>query len=239
MTNKFNVYCDETCWMQYDNTKISAWGAIRCPTHKAKLIHNELREIKRAYNMPPDFEVKWTKVSKGKLDFYRELIRYFFSNNYLQYRGLLVPEKSILNHKKFQQTHSEWYYKMYFDLLKFVIFDTPNQINTFNLYFDLTDKWQPYRLKKLSQVFNSYLSYPAKHINLHFQGVDSKEVGIIQLTDLITGAIGYINRGLNTNSAKLSLIEDIRNFSNLSLLNSTAPRRNKFDLLIWHPKEQK
>jgi len=236
LIDSYNIYCDESCWMRFDNTHVIAWGAIWCKSKKVPEIHKDLREIKSKYGLPKNFEVKWNKVSNGKIDFYTELISYFFTSKDLFYRGLIVPDKSIIDHIAYNQTHNEWYYKMYFDLVKVIINpkNTPN--SSFKLYFDLTDKWQPYRLRQLNTVLRNYLGDYKEQIVLSIQGVDSKEVGIIQIVDLITGAITYANRGLSTNKAKLSIIQQIRCFTNLTLSNSTSATRKKFNLLVWHPK---
>ena len=41
---------------------------------------------------------------------------------------LVVPDKSELAHEQYNQTHDEFYYKMYFDMLK-VIFEPAQKIN--------------------------------------------------------------------------------------------------------------
>jgi len=236
LVDKYNIYCDESCWMRFDDTHVIAWGAIWCPSNKVSEIHRALREIKSKHGLPVDFEVKWNKVSIGKIDFYSELVSYFFAREDLYYRGLIAPDKSILDHISFNQTHNDWYYKMYFDLLKVIIDPKYTPEASFNIYFDLTDKWQPYRLRQLNTVFKRYLGDYTDEIVLNLQGVESKEVGIIQIVDLITGAITYANRGLNTNEAKLEIIEIIRRNTNLSLKDSTSATRKKFNLLVWRPK---
>jgi hypothetical protein len=39
----------------------------------------------------------------------------------MRFRGILVSDEEQLKHADFQQTHDEWYYKMYFELLKIAI----------------------------------------------------------------------------------------------------------------------
>ena len=65
------------------------------------------------------------------------------------------------------------------------------------------------------------------------QQVRSHEVELIQLDDLLTGAVSYINRGLNTSLAKNELIELIRHRSNYSLVKSTLLKEKKFNIFIW------
>jgi hypothetical protein len=65
------------------------------------------------------------------------------------------------------------------------------------------------------------------------QQVHSHEVEQLQLADLIIGALGYVNRGLESSSSKLEIIERIQKLSGLSLTRSTLPSAKKFNLFIW------
>ena len=67
--------------------------------------------------------------------------------------------------------------------------------------------------------------------------VHSHEVEILQLTDLLIGAISYINRGLNTSKAKNELITLIKQRSKYSLVKSTLLRERKFNIFIWEPQK--
>ena len=73
-------------------------------------------------------------MSAAKLDLYLDLIDYFFDDDDLNFR-VLVADKSILDHGAFNQSHDEWYYKMYFDMLK-VIFDPECR---YRIYLDIKD----------------------------------------------------------------------------------------------------
>ena len=61
------------------------------------------------------------------------MLDYFFDDDDMCFRALVVPDKSKLHHAAFEQSHDEWYYKMYFDMLK-VIF-SPDA--SFRIYLDI------------------------------------------------------------------------------------------------------
>ncbi len=84
---------------------------------KVRKINVRIREIKSKHKLSKSFEIKWTKVSNGKIDFYEDIINYFFDNDDLHFRALIVSDRSKLAHKRFSQTHDTWYYKMYFNLI--------------------------------------------------------------------------------------------------------------------------
>lgn len=229
MHKTFNIYCDESCHLQNDGINVMVLGAIWCPMEKRKEIFTQIREIKEKYNLSKMFEIKWNKVSSSKIDFYLNLIDYFFENDDIHFRVLVVPEKDILNHKIFNQTHDEFYYKMYFDLLK-VIF-APN--DSYNIYLDIKDTQSQEKVEKLTKILrNNRYDYDEKLIK-KIQQVDSKEVELLQLADLLIGAVGYVNRGLTTSESKIKIIERIQELSGYSLMRTTLLRENKTNIFIW------
>ena len=119
MSETFNVYCDESCHLENDHQKAMVLGAVWCPLDKRREIAVRLREIKKKHGLSGSFEVKWTKISPAKREFYLDLVDYFFDNDDLHFRALIVPDKTQLRHDAFPgQDHDTWYYKMYFDMLK-------------------------------------------------------------------------------------------------------------------------
>ena len=109
MSDVFNVYCDESCHLENDGQKAMVLGAVWCPLDKTREIAVRLREIKQKHGLPPQFEVKWTKVSPAKVDLYLDLVDYFFDDDDLHFRALIVPDKSLLRHDAFLgQDHDTW-----------------------------------------------------------------------------------------------------------------------------------
>ncbi len=133
MQKVFNIYCDESCHLEHDRSRVMVLGAVWCPADESRSISEKMREIKMRHGLAPNFEIKWTKVSPAKSSFYLELLKYFFSNKNLHFRALVVPNKSELQHDKSGTTHHDWYYKMYFDMLK-VLFE-PSQ--RYRVYIDI------------------------------------------------------------------------------------------------------
>jgi len=207
-------------------------GATWCPTAKRREIFDRIREIKLSHGLKTEFEIKWNKVSPAGVNFYMDLIDYFFDDDDLHFRALVVPDKNALDHAAFKQDHDTFYYKMYFDLLKVIL--SPEC--AYNIYIDIKDTKSQEKVNKLQDVLrNNHYDFH-KQIVQKIQQVDSHEVAILQITDLLTGAISYLHRGLNTNLGKVSLIERIKKRSGYSLVQSTLYRENKFNLFIWKPR---
>lgn len=225
----YSVYCDESCHLENDHQQVMAIGAVWCPQSKVQEIFRRIREIKTKHNLPVGFEVKWGKVSRSKVGFYADLIDYFFDDDDLSFRCLLVPDKSNLDHARFGQSHDEFYYKIYFDMLK-AIFDSGS---SYKIYLDIKDTIGQRRIEKLHDVLCNHQYDFSKRVVKSVEQVRSHQVELIQLADLLIGAITYHNRGLTGNAGKNQLIQKIMKRSGYSLTKTTLVRERKMNLLKW------
>lgn len=234
MVTTHNIYCDESCHLEKDSLGVMVLGAICCSLGQTREIASHIRQLKTQHNLPSRFEAKWTKISPAKVAFYTDLTDYFFNENSLSFRVLVVPDKSKLRHAIRGQTHDEWYYKMYFTLLK-AIFDP---LCRYRIYLDIKDTQGKAKVDKLHDVIcNSLLDFNRQIVE-RIQPVHSGEVEQIQLADLLTGAVGYANRQLNSSCAKTAVVELIRKRSGYSLTQSTLLREKKFNIFVWHAQEE-
>lgn len=226
-----NIYCDESCHLENDKHGVMVIGAVWCPASKAREIAVRLREIKVRHNLTRHFELKWTKVSPSKFEFYRDVVDFFFDDDDLHFRGLLVPEKSVLNHAAFEQDHDDWYYKMCFQMIEPII----DPQRSHSIYLDIKDTRSEKKRAKLEQILRSKRADSSRGIVRRVQQIRSNESEIMQLTDLIIGAIAYSNRSedLRRSRAKESLVARLRKRSGKQLNRSTWLREPKFNLFRW------
>lgn len=225
----YNIYCDESCHLEHDGIKPMMLGAVWCPMEVKDTIFSELRQIKVRHGLKPTCELKWNAVSPSKLAYYEDVVDYFFSRAELHFRCLVVPNKKMLNHELYGQSHDQFYYKMYFDLLKTLL--VPQ--NTYNIYIDIKDTQGAYKVRRLEEVLSHNAYDFDKHMITRIQQVNSAQVELVELADFLTGAIGYAQRGLKTSEAKLRIIELIRQRSGYSLSQSTLVREDKMNLFFW------
>ena len=233
MTRVFNVYCDESCHLENDRQKAMVLGAVWCPLEKTREIAVRIREIKARHGLSPASEIKWVKVSPAKVQFYLDIMDYFFDDDDLHFRALIVPDKSQLRHEDFQQTHDEWYYKMYFDMLKVILYPDAR----YRIYLDYKDTQGATKVKKLHEVLCNNMYDFSRRIIERIQLVRSHEVEVLQLADLLIGTVSYVNRGLSTSAAKLRLVDRMRARSGYKLTQTTLLRENKVNLFRWHASE--
>lgn len=229
MSTTYNVYCDESCHLENDHQKTMVLGAVWCPKDKVAEVLTRIKEIKKQHGLRADFEVKWTKVSPKKVEFYSHLIDYFFDTTDLHFRCLVIPDKAKLDHVAHNHGHDDFYYKMYFNMLK-VIF---NPSDKYHIYLDIKDTKGGSKVKKLHTVLcNNMYDFDASIVE-KMQITRSEEVGILQLTDLLIGAISHFQRDIKTSEAKQALIKRIEERSKYSLKKSTLYKEDKFNLFIW------
>lgn len=234
---KFNFYCDESCHLENDNSlnginkSIMVLGGVEIPFLKKDEIFARIKEIKTKHGISPKQELKWTKISPSIAPLYIDLVDYFFDNADLVFRGLVVKNRENLDHTKFNQSSNQWYYKMYWQLLSII-----DPQYKYNIYLDIKDSNGGERIKKLHKILCNSLYDFDKSIIKQVQLVRSHEVEVMQITDILIGALSYINRGLTTSQAKLQIIERIKERSKYSLVKSTLKGEQKFNLFIWSPK---
>jgi len=234
MCETFNIYCDESCHLENDRQPAMVLGAVWCPSAQVRDLSRQLREIKHRHGLSKDFEAKWIKVSPAKVGFYLDWLGFFFGHADLHFRSLIVPDKSRLNHAAIPgQTHDEWYYKMYFDMLKVLL----GPRSKYRIYIDIKDTRGARKVAKLHDVLcNNQLDFQRQIIE-RVQQVRSHEVELLQLADLLIGAVSYANRRLSGSPAKVQLVEAMRRQSGYSLTQTTLLREDKVNVLCWQATE--
>ena len=233
MAESFNIYLDESCHLENDGISVMTLGVVWCPSDKTRDVAVRIRDIQRQHGLAEDFEIKWTKVSPAQLPFYRTVIDYFLDDDDLHFRSVVIPDKTKLNHTAFNQTHDDWYYKMCFTLLEPIIDPTQH----YAIYLDIKDTRSERKRCKLEQVLRNANYDGDGDIIRRVQQIRSHESELMQLADLLIGAVAYANRELHTSNAKLALVERIRERTHLSLMRSTWLREPKFNILKWQSRK--
>jgi hypothetical protein len=229
----FNIYCDESCHLEHDRERSMVLGALMCPAERTRAIAEQIRRLKAKHGLSRYLEVKWQKVSKGELKFYLDLVDYFFSQDDLRFRALVVPDKSVLNPQAHGLTHDDFYYRMYYQMLRPLL----STRWTYRIFVDIKDTKSARTTATLGQVLaNKYRDFAREHIR-PIELVRSQQVQQVQLADLFIGAVGYANRGIRTSAAKLAVVERIRERSGESLVQTSWPFARKLNVFVWRGTE--
>jgi hypothetical protein len=223
VNNLINIYCDESYHLEHDHNDIMVLGCVICERQYVERINFELRQLKVVHGLKVDkennstFGTKWVKVSNAKSKYYLNLIDYFFSNEHLSFRCVITTGKMKLDHEAYSQTYDDWYYKIYYCLLKEVI----KLKNQYKIYVDKKKKMGGPKVTELMNILNRSLRKFYDETIIGIQIVDSKEIEISQLNDLLLGAVQYSYRGIKTNQAKLDVIDRIVKYSGINLNETT------------------
>lgn len=231
MDKTINLYCDESCHLPNDESNAMVLGALWGFKSRTAEHHAAIAALKKMHGLSPFFEIKWSKVSSAKLPFYLELIDYFFNEPALGFRAWVVPDKSILKHEQFNQTHDDWYYKMYFYLLRNLIWPD----HRYEIYLDIKDTRSRKKLARLKDYLHNVHYDFSREVIRNIQHVHSHDIGLLQLSDLLIGAMAYKFRGLAGSPAKQQLIDHIKARSGHRLDMNTLPGERKFNVCIWRP----
>lgn len=227
------IYCDESCHLENDGHDIMVLGGIVCPETYKRQSYEDIRNIKKKHGISSWFEVKWTKVSKSKVDFYADLVDYFFKCEYLSFRGVLATHKSKLNHVKYNNgNYDDWYYKMYFRLLDPLI----DANNEYRIFIDIKDTKGGPKVRKLHEVLCNNIYDFNRDVIRDIKQINSVESELMQLTDLFIGALSYFHRQPWSNQGKIDLINTLINKHDVDLSRKTSLDKMKFNILIWKPR---
>lgn len=235
MSETFNVYVDESGHLEHDTTDVALFGCVWVPMDRTREVAERLREIKQRHGLKPTFETKFTKVSPAKERFYLDTLDYFFDDDDLRFRALVVRSKQQLNHTAFGQSHDEWYFKMLYQLL----FNVVDNTDRYNVYLDVKDTRSADRTRKLLEILKTAQADREEMRIQKLQVVRSSEVEVLQLADLLIGIVGYANRVHPGSTAKHALVERMQKRSRYSLKKTTPLREQKTNLFFWEPRTQR
>ncbi|SFE67757.1 DUF3800 domain-containing protein [Sunxiuqinia elliptica] len=216
----FNIYCDESCHLENDHKRYMLLGSISSAYNQVKRHTERINNLKRKHHYFG--EIKWSNVSNSQLQFYKELVDYFFDTD-LRFRAVVI-DKSKVNNEDFQQDFDTFYYKMYYYLLN----HNKNSQYAYNVYLDIKDDLSAIKVQKLKKILNTKFG-----VFRNIQNIRSHESILLQLTDFIMGALSYnLNDENQKVIAKRQLIERIKNHAQQNLKCSSDYNSSKLNLFF-------
>ena len=200
----YEVYCDESCveaLFDKESHKYAVIGGVWIPSESRSELKIALNKIKEKYNLLG--EMKWQKISPSTIDMYKEIIATFFTSDNIRFRAICI-NSAILDHNKFNHGSGELgFYKFYYLLIQQWLVND----NTYNIFVDYKVNGNRHRVKDLGNILQKTTMATVKQI----QSLPSHESILIQLADILSGAVASAHNNENTSKAKLairSLIEE-------------------------------
>ncbi len=229
---EYNVYCDESCHLVSNDSKYMLIGAVYCPKYKIKKINEYIEHLKENYNLSNKIELKWNKIDKKTEKLYLDIINYFFNNDDLKFR-VIVVDKTKLNHEKYNQSENDFYHKIYYDMLKYIIIPG----NSYNIYPDIKDTNSYYYHQVMLDYLRIKMSDTNKKTIKKVQPIRSYEAPVLQINDILIGALSYYYRKLFGNSVKLNIINEIKKLYQNDFDTSSYYSNTKFNIFIWRSRD--
>ena len=234
-----DIFCDESCHLNNKEFTVTVLGAIYCEKSKKEIIYKDIRKIKQKYKIGINSEIKWTKVCKSKIDFYKELTEYFFNSKILSYRSIVISNKDKINDEKYNNGDPNLlYYKMYYLLLNGII----NIKDDYRIFLDVENAKQTNKLEKLKEVLcNNKYDFMQDKIKGIWQ-IDSKSSELVQLADFFSGALAFYHRGLydkeESSKAKKDIIDIISDNIGPSLKRGTPKNEELFNIFLFKLRDE-
>ena len=237
----FIFVADEAC---ISNDRYTVVGGICMHKNTVDQVLNTLSKYRKDYNMLA--ELKWSKISPQKLLEYEFLVDYFFAMNNVNHLQFycLVFDSHQWNHKKFNDGDRDvGLSKLYYQLMlhKFV----KNCGKSGTCYARIDKRNSTTVIEDVRKMINKaayskfgYCDSPLKQI----VPMDSKNCDILQLNDVILGAVGAARNGKHLlgggNQAKKAIAKKVIELSGLENFSIDTPS-NITRFTVWNFKHSK
>lgn len=207
---KFEVYCDESRPDLLSSNRASARfmiiGSLWLESKDRSRFKRDVQQFRDRHRVGGEF--KWQKISPSRVDFYRDIVAWFNAmGNSLRFRGIAVDQNQV-NLKLYHEGDQELgFYKFYYQLLHHWIQD----FNKYAIFVDYKKNRRRDRLALLQRCLD--LANLSSRV-CRVQAIRSEESVLIQLADVLTGAVSYrLNDKINANSCKFRVLEHLENMA--------------------------
>ncbi len=221
------MYCDESRQELFrspiggDNYVLIGGLWVRADdrqAHKAAV-----KGLRERHNLHGEF--KWNRVSASRLEFYKGLIGLFFSTG-MRFRTLVLPAEE-LDVVRFHQADNElMFYKFYYQLLHHWILD----FNNYRIFVDTKTNRAPDRVRVLEGCLSNANIISAVSV----QALPSHQVDLMQLADVLIGAVSYKFHKRTSSLAKREAVSEIESHLGKEIC-PTSRADDKFNIFRFRP----
>ena len=185
-----DIYCDESRQDLLaskasisEGNKFCCIGGIMVSMDARAEIKANIKALKEKYGVYG--EVKWSTVSPNKLPFYLDLVDLFFDSSELFFRTVVIDASKVRNNIFNENDQELGYYKFYYQLLR----HWASLGNQYRVFTDQKTNRDKKRLQELIRILNTQFSVSDAFGSI--QAIDSKESLILQMQNILMGAVGY------------------------------------------------
>lgn len=224
------VYCDESRSDYFhhppaESGSYALIGGVWIQAEKRSIYKGKIKKLRNIHSVLGEF--KWNRVCPARQKFYRDIIKFFFRSE-ARFRAILLPAER-LDALKFHQADNElMFYKFYYQLLHHWI----EPFNRYHIFLDLKTNRLNNRINTLKEVLrNSSIASEITDV----QALPSKDLDLLQLADILIGAVGYHFHGLNTSTAKNTILQEIEAHIGHPIT-PTNHAEEKFNIFLFSPE---
>lgn len=203
---QFDVYCDE-CYpdvlaSEAPPVQYMVIGSLWIPQDLRETCKTQIHQLRERHKIGPEF--KWQKISPSKEAFYKDVVQWFVSmGENVRFRCILVDHAQVGLDQYHDGDQELGFYKFYYQLLHHWIVEC----NEYSVFCDFKSNRRRDRLHVLRNCLENANLYSTVS---SVQAVRSKESVLIQLADLLTGAVAARMNGKCTpGSAKWHVLEEL------------------------------
>lgn len=227
----FSVFCDESWRTTRGGGRFVALGAAVCDTACVRSYAESARRLKVRHGFPAGFEVKWAKISPAKAIFYRDTIDMFLHRDSLRFVGLLGESEPNPDEDGRVPRH-----RSREELDRGFLGAVLRGPHRYRVYTGVADTRGGARLRRLRDTIDALPPGEGRPRVERIQQVRARESELLQLADLLTGALAYANRGSGDNAGKAAIVARLRErFAQGTPTGPFAPQDAKFDVSMWRP----
>ena len=191
----YNLYCDESAIQAGNYFYI---GAIHCSPVRAVRLDRHVEQFRTRTGCVR--EMKWTKVSIRMLSVYKDFVDIFLKDPYATF--VLAQMNKGEHWRGLARSEGSRFLQAYFQFLEKAMWASAR----YSLYVDNTT-CRRYKWKSMHYALNlPDIRWGTQRKIIQFSAVDSHQCNLIQLTDVVLGAL----TSCSTSNARASLAEYVR-----------------------------
>lgn len=217
------IYCDEsrpeTLFSNNSRDRYMVIGGVWLEKSARKQVKNKINYLRKIHGIYG--EIKWTKISPMSVEFYKDLVNYFFENTSIRFRCIVVDSTKV-DLEKYHKSDSELgFYKFYYQLLVKWIEGNQNYL----IYVDEKSNSDGTRLNELCRILNVGGLGTIENV----WPINSKESVFVELADVLIGAVSNKYNSQGNSRAKLDIIDLIEDYIG-GPISGTAQGEKKFNV---------
>lgn len=224
---EYVVYCDESRHDGSAQNRFMSIGGLWLPRSRKKELTEQFQLLRKDNDLRG--EIKWSKVSSQKLDIYKKIVDFFFAQEDLHFRVILVDQTKV-NLAKFHGNDRELgFYKFYFEMLEKWLLPGHRYL----ILLDYKRNKGADRYTTLRRVLENATKGKAWIDDLTV--IDSHQSPLAQICDLLTGATAASWCELKPDGPKFELARYIGIKRGAALKTVTGgPGMTKFNIFSIH-----